>query len=291
MSGNFELFRKHSRTYFSSSLLFPTDIRQDVAILYSFVRIPDELVDNPVADPASELATYRRQFTEALAGTPAPSPVIAEFVDLMKRKEIPAQVPLDFLSAMAMDLTTSRYQSFHDLQHYTYGSAETVGLMMASLMGVDSRFHPHARLLGLSMQLTNFIRDIGEDFARGRLYLPLEDLDRFGLDSSSWSPDVDPGRFGALIRFEIGRIRDIQREAEMGFPGIPLASRRAVQMASELYLEVLDAIARDPMVVWRRSLKPNAARLMWKAMAVVLFNSRGGRLPAWPRLAAARRAP
>ena len=160
-----------------------------------------------------------------------------------------------FLDAMESDLSTARYETFEDLRRYVYGSAEVVGLMMARGLGVPPEGLGAARALGLAMQLTNFLRDVGEDWEqRGRIYVPAEDLERFGLREADWHAGIDPARFAALMRFEADRNRRLYAEAHEGLRYIPRQSRLAVAMASLGYQQTLQAITPDPMVVWRRRL-------------------------------------
>ena len=170
----------HGKTYYFSTLFFPPAVRRSVHALYGFVRYPDEIVDNPPpgSDPAQALADYREATLDALKTGSSDLPVLHAFADMARRHRLPPEYPLAFLDAMAMDLTRTRYETFADLQTYTYGSASVVGLMMCCVVGVsDAGALRRAHDLGLAMQLTNFWRDIGEDWAtRGRIYLPQEDL-------------------------------------------------------------------------------------------------------------------
>lgn len=251
------LFRRYSKTYYYSSLWFPKGVKEDVFVLYSFVRLPDEYVDNPIENPAKQLKFYRQTFDKAWKGQQVNHPIISEFVVMAKRRQINKKWVDDFLNAMEMDLTISKYATFEDLKKYTYGSAEVIGLMMLKIMGVDDKYTDAARKLGMAMQLTNFVRDIKEDFGRGRIYMPLADLKKFNISPNKWGESVNPEDFCKLIKFEIDRIREIQSEAENGFKGIPAESRKAVVMASELYKWALERIYQDPMIVWCRPVKPS----------------------------------
>ena len=257
-----EIFRGYSRTYYLSSQFFPRATRLPVYALYAFFRLPDEYVDNPVADPAAELARFRALYEEAWASGTSDHPVLRAFHATVRRFGIPKDWSDSFLDAMAMDLSISRYETYEDLRRYVYGSAEVVGLMMAKVLGVPPEGLDAARELGLAMQLTNFYRDIGEDWERGRIYLPLQDLERFGLSEREWSRGVDPERFGALMRFQAERNLGQYRQAADGFPLIPRQSRLAVALSSSGYQRTLQRILRDPMVVWRTRLSHNRRDLV-----------------------------
>lgn len=249
------IFRGYSRTYYYSSQFFPSTTRYHVYALYAFFRTPDEYVDNPVGDPTAEMMRFREIYEAAWATGTSDDAVLRAFCNTARVHGIPKEWADAFLDAMAMDLTVSRYDTYEDLCKYVYGSAEVVGLMMAKVMGVPQEGLDAARELGLAMQLTNFYRDIGEDWEeRGRIYVPLEDLERFGIRERDWNAGVDPDRFGALIRFQAERNLGQYRFAHTGFPLIPWQSRLAVALSSIGYQHTLQQILRDPMVVWRTRL-------------------------------------
>jgi phytoene synthase len=247
-----DIFRGHSRTYYYSSQFFPAERRRHVYVLYAFFRTPDEYVDNPVADPATEMARFRAEHDAAWETGCSDNPVLRAFLGTARLHGIPKAWADAFLDAMAMDLTVSRYETYEELRRYVYGSAEVVGLMMARVLGVPADGLPAARELGLAMQLTNFYRDIGEDWERGRIYVPREDLERFGIAERDWHARVDPVRFGALMRFQAARNLRQYRAAHLGFPYIPRQSRLAVALSSIGYQRTLHCVMRDPMMVWRR---------------------------------------
>lgn len=250
-----EIFRSYSRTYYLSAQLFPPDVRRHVWALYAFVRLPDEYVDNPQGDPAADLAAFRSRYEEAWRTGGSADRVLRAFTFTASRFGIEKAWTDAFLDAMQSDLSVARYETFEDLRRYVYGSAEVVGLMMARVLGVPPEGLRAARELGLAMQLTNFLRDVGEDWEqRGRIYVPTEDLERFGLREADWHAGVDPERFAALMRFEADRNRRLYAEAHAGLRYIPRQSRLAVAMASLGYQQTLQAITPDPMVVWRRRL-------------------------------------
>ncbi len=250
-----EIFKRYSRTYYYSAQLFPSHVRPHVWALYAFVRLPDEYVDNPLADPAQELSAFRRMFDEAWRTGRSDSPVLRAFYLTSQQFDIPRDWCEAFLEAMAKDVSVTRYETFDELRRYVYGSAEVVGLMMARILGVPSSGLGAARELGLAMQLTNFLRDIGEDWdQRGRIYVPGEDLERFGISESEWNGGIDAAKFGALVRFEADRNWAIYCDAHKGLRNIPRQSRLAVATASLGYQQTLSTILHDPMAVWKRRL-------------------------------------
>jgi len=246
---------RHGKTYYFSTLFFPPDIRRSVHALYGFVRYPDEIVDNPPpgSDPARLLAEYRQAALDALHTGNSNLPVLCAFADMARRHDLTADYPLAFLDAMAMDLTRTRYRTFDDLQTYTYGSASVVGLMLCALLGVTNRDAlGRAHDLGLAMQLTNFCRDIGEDWRdRGRIYLPLDDMEHFGYTESMLAKSVVNDKFIALMQFEIARARAYYQSADLGMSAIRPDCRRPVQLARSLYARILDKIEAGGYDVFR----------------------------------------
>lgn len=264
------LVNKHyGKTYYFSTCFFPVSLRPSVHALYAWVRYPDEWVDNPggisLSEQRDKLRAWRDATADAVKTGTSDHPVLAAWADSARRFEVPVQYMLDFMDAMDMDLTVSRYQTFDDLQKYTWGSASVVGLMMCHLVGAtDPRAVPHATSLGLAMQMTNFLRDVGEDWReRKRIYLPLEDLERFGVTEA----DIAAGRvtenFGALARFEASRTRDIYTHADEGFCYIPEEARLPVRLARVLYARILDKVEQNGCDVFsRRARVPTWEKLL-----------------------------
>lgn len=212
--------------------------------------MPDEWVDNPGLLTSDErrarLDAYRNDLLAAWQGRRPESPVLRAFADTLCETGIDIAEPLCFLDAMAMDLTIDRYPTYADLERYMRGSAAAVGLMMLPVLGVPEspEVRRAAMALGEAMQMTNFLRDVGEDARRGRIYLPLEDLKRFGVSEAQiLAGAIDEG-FVALMRYEIERARVLYLEADSGIPAIPGPMRSAVLLARELYARILDRIER-----------------------------------------------
>jgi len=253
---------QHGKTYYFSTLFFPPSIRRSVHALYGFVRWPDEIVDNPTprSDPRAMLAEYRAQTLTALTEGTSDLPVLLAFADMARRHNLPPEYPLAFLDAMAMDLTRARYATFDDLCTYTYGSASVVGLMMCHIVGIsDPVALRHAHDLGLAMQLTNFWRDIGEDFRmRGRIYLPAEDMARFGYTESMLAAGCVNDQFRALMRFEITRARALYASSDLGIRYITPNCQLPVKLARILYARILDKIEENNYDVFGRRARTTA---------------------------------
>jgi len=249
--------RAHSRTYYFSTRLLEPEVRRGVHALYAFMRYADEIVDNPGRlPPEGQLAALERLEEEALAacrGGRTENPVLRAFADTARRCGIEERNVRAFMRSMKMDTSVTRYPTYRELEEYTYGSAAVVGIMMCRVLGVeDERAYPHAEALGTAMQLTNFLRDIAEDWRRGRVYLPLEDLERFGYREEELGEGVVDGRFAGLMRCEILRARGLYATADEGMGYIPRGRRYAVLVARRLYAAILDRIEEAGYDVFSR---------------------------------------
>lgn len=267
---HFQIFRRGSTTYFTSTLFFPPAIREDVFVLYSFVRTADDYVD-AVPQQSEEFWAFCDTYRRALAGKPSGDVVIDRFVELLHRIKIRPEWVDGFLDSMSRDLSQNTYETIADLESYLYGSSEVVGLMMARVMGLPDESFPAARALGKSMQFINFIRDIDEDLSMGRTYFPKEDLTAFGL--SGLEPSVtrkQPEAFSRFIEFQVGRYLSWQKQADEGFSFIPPRLRIPVQTASDMYQWTAEQIRSDPFVVYDRKVKPSAGRIVARACVATL---------------------
>jgi phytoene synthase len=255
---HYRTFRQGSKTYFNSSLFFPRRAREDVFALYGFVRVADNFVDS-VPQDAAGFRRFRDAYEGALGGRASGDPIIDAFVELAGRKRFEAEWTRAFLHSMELDLTKRNYDTMEETLEYIYGSAEVIGLYMARLLDLHPESHPYAQMLGRSMQYINFIRDIDEDRRLGRRYLPLRDSPLPSLE-----PDcarAHPQQFAAFVRHHLGHYRQWQREAEKGFRFLPRRSRIPIQTASDMYNWTARTIEADPLVVFRRKVKPTRARI------------------------------
>ena len=263
------IFRRGSRTYFFSSIAFPPALRDDVSALYAFVRTADDFVDRPPGrQDGAGFDRFRERYAAAGAGRAGGDPVIDAFVELAARRRFRADWVEAFLDAMAQDLTQTDYATVADTLAYAYGSAEVIGLMMAAIMELPDEAYRPARMLGRAMQYINFIRDIAEDLDLGRTYLPAEALASAGLRS------LDPAEakrrapaFRRFVRGEIDRYLGWQRAADAGFHFIPRRPRVAIRTASDMYRWTADRIRAEPLIVYRRKVRPSPARILAAVMA------------------------
>jgi 15-cis-phytoene synthase len=252
--------KAHSRTYYFSTRLFPQEVRPRVHALYAFMRYADEIVDTPHDLPLdaqlSVLEDFEEETMAAISGDEVPNPVLRAYADTVRTCGIDPGTIAAFFESMKMDTSVFRYPTYEDLEVYTYGSAAVVGLMMCRVVGV-------AEALGVAMQLSNFLRDVGEDWRRGRVYLPLEDLARFEYTERDLASGVVDERFVDLMRFQINRARKLYEIADEGIGYIPRGRRLPVVVARELYAAILDRIeAQDYDVFSRRAQVSRPGKLV-----------------------------
>ena len=264
----------HGKTYYLATLLLPADRRPYVHALYGFARYADEIVDDlssslTPAEKAGELAAWSERFLSR-RGADGVLPAIFDTID---RWDIPMSYFDAFLASMQMDLTVVDYKTYDDLMAYVYGSAVVIGLQMVPVLGHPGLpravVEPYAADLGIAFQLTNFIRDVGEDLRRGRIYLPLEDLEHFGVDRARLRRGVVDGAIRRLLAYEIARTREIFRSARPGIRLLDPASRGCVQTAFTLYSGILDAVERTGYRVLDRRVSvglPRRARVAAPAL-------------------------
>ena len=263
-----DTFKKGSTTYYNSSIFFPREIRREVFILYGFVRVADDYVDQ-VPQDAKGFRGFRERYEQALSGETSGDEVVDSFVALMKAKEFEPEWVDGFLHSMELDLTKRTYVSMDETLDYIYGSAEVIGLFMAKLIGLPVESYPYAKMQGRAMQYINFIRDIAEDQTFGRTYLPLE-----GLPDDTLKEDAarrDPERFSRFIRQQIDCYRDWQREAEKGYAYIPKRYRIPIKTASDMYNWTAREISKNPMVVFERKVKPKKLRIVLQVLWNTVF--------------------
>jgi phytoene synthase len=273
----------HGRTFYLATLLLPPAKRPPVHALYGFARRADEIVD--AIDPSLDVSERDRQLTEwtdlLVRGTGVDA-IMPAVHDTIVRNNIPLGLFDDFLASMRMDLTTTEYATWHDLVVYIQGSAAAIGSQLLPVLGtvpgaeVDAE--PYARTLGIAFQLTNFIRDVGEDLTRGRVYLPKDDLAAFGVTTDDLETRKVDANIKALLAFEISRAHELYRSAEPGIDLLDPTSRDCVRTAFRLYRGILDAVERSGYRVLDRRAAVGLPRRMAIAVPAVVRARRARRL-------------
>ena len=262
-----EITRENSKTFFMASGLMPGGKRKATQALYAFCRLSDEIVDHPqpgAANPIqvkARLDGWRQQVIHGSPTSNQSSPknqsqekvVSLAWADTRRRFHIPRGYVEQLIDGLALDLENCRYETFVDLSRYCYGVACTVGLMSMHISGYSSRQAiPYAIRLGVALQLTNILRDVGEDWRNGRLYLPLEELHAFGLDEEFISAGIVDQRWRAFMRFQIDRAHSLYEEALKGIAFLHRDGRFAIAAAGELYRGILGKIEENDFDVFTR---------------------------------------
>jgi len=263
-----QITAKYSKTFYLGTLLMPEAKRRAIWAIYVWCRRTDELVDGPRAalTTPETLDHWERQLESIFAGHPKEDADVA-LVDTLERFPMDIQPFRDMIAGQRMDLYRSRYETFDELNLYCYRVAGTVGLMSTAVMGVDSttRTAPwdqysdksglpedEAVALGVANQLTNILRDVGEDAQRGRIYIPLEELALFNYTETDLFDGVVDKRWCELMRFQIQRARKFYATAEKGISRLSPDARFPVWAALMLYRGILDVIERNQYDVFRK---------------------------------------
>ena len=256
----------HGKTYYLATLLLPKNKRPYVHALYGFARYADEIVDDLSStlspqEKADALRSWSSGVLSDLAAGRSTDHIGRALVDTVKKFDIPQQHFIDFLHSMEMDLTVTQYQTYEDLLEYVYGSAAVIGLEMVPILGYsDDRAFEAAKKLGIAFQLANFIRDVGEDLERGRVYLPLQELAQFGVDRAMLERRVLTPEIVAALKFQIARVRQLQSESEIGIEYLDKESRPCIRAASELYCGIVDEVEAIGYDIFNKRAKTSTAR-------------------------------
>jgi 15-cis-phytoene synthase len=266
-----DITAKYAKTFYLGTMLMSEAKRCAIWALYAWCRRTDELVDGlqSTTTTTETLKDWEYQLELAFAGQPKCLPDVA-LADAVRNYPIPIQPFKDMITGMRMDLNYDRYNTFEDLHLYCYRVAGTVGLMSAAVMGFETNdpsviatATEAAIALGIAMQLTNILRDIGEDVRRGRIYLPLEDLKYFDYTEKDLINGVIDDRWVNLMKFQIQRARDFYYQAEKGISALCRDARWPVWSSLILYRDILAAIEQNKYDVFeQRAFVPTSNKLV-----------------------------
>ncbi len=258
------LARRAAGNFYHAFRLLPTDQRLAMCALYSFLRVADDLADadGPAEAKRGPLAQWRQSLHAALEGD-YQHPLYPALHDTVRRHGIPPRHLDEVLVGVGMDLEVTRYDTFAELYRYCYHVASAVGLACIHIWGFQGDAAPPAEAAGVALQLTNILRDVGEDAARGRVYLPREDLDRFGCPEESIAAGVCDEPFRRLMRFQAERAQGYYEQA---LPLVRLLSppgRAVFQVILGTYRGILDEIVARDFEVFRARVRLPAWRKLW----------------------------
>ncbi|CAB4779331.1 MAG: phytoene/squalene synthase family protein [Actinobacteria bacterium] len=256
----------HGKTYYLATLLLPKSKRKFVHALYGFARYADEIVDDlestlSVQEKAEALNAWGSNILRDLKTGSSNDAVGRALIDTVNTFAIPHEHFEAFLHSMTMDLTVQEYQTYEDLLEYVYGSAAVIGLEMVPVLGVlNDGAYECAEKLGIAFQLANFIRDVGEDLDRGRIYLPITELAEHGVTREMLEARELTPQIVSALKFQISRVRQLQREATPGIKLLSPSSRPCIQAASELYCGIVDEVENIGYDIFNKRAKTSTAR-------------------------------
>ncbi len=252
-----QITAEYAKTFYLGTLLMPKEKSKAIWAIYAWCRLTDELVDGTKARYTTKetLAEWEQQLESVFAGYPLDETDVA-LVDTIQNYPMGIQPFRDMIAGQRMDLERNRYQTFEELKLYCYRVAGTVGLMSNAVLGIGSDTNgvpwrkdqpiyvptEEAIALGIAMQLTNILRDVGEDMQRDRIYLPLDDLQAFNYTEADLLAGVVDERWKAIMKFQIKRAREYYKQAEKGIRYLIRDSRLPVWASLMLYQGILKEI-------------------------------------------------
>lgn len=248
-----KIIHTSAKTFYLAARFLPYEKQRSIFAIYALCRYLDNLVDeqeeeapesgNRVEQIAELLSEWEHNVQRTYKGEQLTHPVLYAFSDVLKRYQIPVDLPLQLIEGMSMDLVRNRYETFDELYDYAYKVASVVGLMVCEVFGYeDDTARKHAVDLGIAMQLTNILRDVGEDLQRDRIYLPAEELETYNITESDLKNQRVSREFVSLMKFQIERARAYYRSSDNGIAMLNGDSRMPVYLARYNYARILDRI-------------------------------------------------
>ena len=266
----------HGKTYFLATRLLPPEKRPFVHALYGFARYADEIVDDLAStlsenEKAKSLKSWGDEVLANIKSGKSHDHIGAALVDTVNRFSIPISYFEAFLHSMTMDLTVTEYHTYEDLCEYVYGSAAVIGLQMVPILGTVSKqsmiqANIAAEKLGTAFQLANFIRDIGEDLTRGRVYLPVTELQSHGVTREMLEERIVTPQIKNALKEQIKRVRSLQAESKAGINLLSVESRACIEAASELYCGIVDEVEKIDYQIFNKRAKTSN----WRRLKVAL---------------------
>jgi phytoene synthase len=248
--------RKYAKTFYMATRFLPYHKQRSIFAIYALCRYLDDLVDETeylinnekisYADITERTELFKIKLISTYRGVEHDNPILLAFADVLKRFHISIEYPLTLLDGVTMDLTKNRYDTFDELYQYSYKVASVVGLMTSEVFGYNNpKALDHAVDLGIAMQLTNILRDVGEDLDRNRIYLPAEDLNNYNITEADLFEKKVTGKFIDMMTFQIQRTREYYISSDEGIPMLSRDSWLPVKLARENYSRILDKIEKN----------------------------------------------
>ncbi|MEQ9034832.1 squalene/phytoene synthase family protein [Gracilimonas sp.] len=248
--------KKHAKTFYMATRFLPNEKQRGIFAIYGLCRYLDDLVDEAedlihnkkiTIDQVDErLEMFKQRLIDVYDGRIVDDPILTAFSDTLKKYKISMELPFLLMDGVKTDLVKSRFRNFEEVYDYSYKVASVVGLMTSEVFGyVDSKALDYAVDLGIAMQLTNILRDVGEDLRRGRIYIPQNELKTFGITESELFSYTLDEKFRSLMEFQIKRAREYYSKADLGISLLSSDSRLPVYLARHNYGRILDKIEEN----------------------------------------------
>ncbi len=277
--------RHHAKTFYMATRFLPNHKQRGIFAIYSLCRYIDDLVDEAEdlikkealsrRDIESRLNDWKQKLQDTYDGRSYDNAILIAFSDVLKRHHIPIEMPFELMEGVCMDLFKNRYETFEELYDYSYKVASIVGLMTSQVFGYQSKEAlSYAVDLGIAMQLTNILRDVGEDLKRNRIYLPREDLDRFGVSEQDLFNHCLDEKVIALLSYQIERAHRYYDRSDKGIRWLSKDSRLPVYLARQNYSRILDKIEENAYNVFEKRAYLSAAEKL-SILPQVYYQMRG----------------
>lgn len=267
-----QITRTYAKTFYMATRFLPTHKQRSIFAIYALCRFLDDLVDETedlvstqklqLDDVAAIIDTQKQKLLDVYEGRdPGAHPIFVAFAHTLKSFHIPVELPFELIDGVSMDLTKKRYETFEEVYDYSWKVASVVGLMTSEVFGYDDpKALDYAADLGIAMQLTNILRDVGEDLGRGRIYIPAEDLRRFGLtEADLFERQVTPA-FADMMEFQIQRAESYYQRSDEGIGMLSSDSRLPVSMARLNYCRILEQIRDNKYQVFNQRAHLSTAK-------------------------------
>lgn len=262
-------------SFYYSFFFLPKNQRKAITALYAFCREVDDIVDSDIDEQVArnKLQWWREEIKNLFKQQPH-HPVSRALLPHTQSLNLPEEYFMEIIDGMEMDLDAVQYSSFDELSLYCYRVASVVGLLSAEIFGFrDRQTLNYAHNLGIAFQLTNIIRDVYEDASRGRVYLPLEDIEHFGLSREDILQRKDSESFRSLMAFEADRANQYYQKAYDLLPASDRYSQRCGLMMAAIYQSTLDEVAADGFAVLKHRVVLTPLRKLWLAFSTLIKES------------------
>ena len=277
-----DVTKKKAGNFYYAFVFLPPRKKQAIHALYAFCQQGDQIVDEvePGVDPREALEKFQNDFMDCLDGNYR-SPMFVALGDSIERFHLRDYLFFDLISGFEDDISKTRYETFADLEEYCYKVASTVGLLCAKIFGYRNKaVKRYARNLGIAFQLTNILRDIKEDFQRGRIYIPQEDLHRFKYSEEDIGEEIFNSGFRSMMEFQYLRVMDYYRKAVSVLPSKERRNQLAAEIMRAIYMELLETIRWNRYQIYEKRISLNAARKIRLALGAY-FNTITLKTESW----------